>query len=566
MSSKDVGVESPDLRAALQREIRRADLYQLDRLQPPVDQEGQHSPLVAVLCLWKDDDWIEAVLASIYPYAKKIICLLNRHPWAGIATYDPETERLVKQFPDLDGKILVVTGDWDEDGYGGQLRQRTEGFNFCQQGDWLWLVDGDEVYAPETCEAILSWCRSTKADTGRVPCHSFWQDCETIGWSEHMARLFRWKPGSRFIKPNTVETQGCEPVLPCQPFFHVGYVRSDARITEKMRIYEERSRRGDFYANFSADYWLKEVWTQHRKYPRVAMVHPIPDVYPSRVERYTGSFPKPLWNHPYTWVKDLVSVVTVTYNSGRVIDALMESWRQHAPGVPCEWIIIDSHSEVAHWEAVLRYGGQRIGDTPISVWRLPVNTGFTAASNAGIQRARGEHVLLLNPDVLIREPGWLTQFIRDMQRVPGGAIAGCKQLYSDGTIQHAGGVYQDGKPIHRGCDVYGRKGERDLGQFMQVEQVPWVTGSCMLIHKSVTIALGLLDQITYPHYGSDRVYCEEARRHGFAVVYSPVAVTHLHGRSSVIVECPECHLRTYEMGMIGEECPKCELAKMREVL
>ena len=326
-------------------------------------------------------------------------------------------------------------------------------------------------------------------------------------------------------------------VIDCEPFFHMGYVRSDRRIKEKMNIYEARSQRGDFYQGFSAKRWLEDVWWKHRTEPRT-QVHPIPDAYPSHVRTYEGHIPQSMWFHPYTWLPGLVSIIVVTHNSKAVLSDLLSSWIAHPPGVQCEWIIIDNQSKPEHRDQLLGLNGQRFGGMPLQVIFNEHNLMFTRAVNQGIARSRGEYFLLLNPDIVILKTNWLLQMLQDMSAIPGAVICGNKHLYPDGTIQHAGGTYAfcqktgEWGPEHLGCEVHTRQGDTDNGQFDTRTEAEWVTGACMLIHRRAYIALGELDAISYPHYGSDRIYCEEAKRAGFRVIYSPVPVVHKHGMSS----------------------------------
>lgn len=200
---------APELADAIKSHAKREAIDELHQITPhPLAADIQvKSSLVAMYCLWQDDDWIEASLASVYPYAKRVVVIFNEHPWAGIGAYDGTTEDLVRAFPDPENKIAIVKGRWDDDRWGGQLIQRSIGFGYCEPGDWLWLVDGDEVYWPESCEQIIAWAQQTQADTGRVPCTAFFQDCYTVGWQEHLSRLFRFKEGAHFVKPNEVAYQ-----------------------------------------------------------------------------------------------------------------------------------------------------------------------------------------------------------------------------------------------------------------------------------------------------------------------------------------------------------------------
>ena len=72
---------------------------------------------------------------------------------------------------------------------------------------------------------------------------------------------------------------------------------------------------------------------------------------------------------------------------------------------------------------------------------IPFNEPFnySMACNLGASFARGEHLLFLNNDIEIIDPGWLEELVRWAQ-LPGIGVVGTKLLYPDGKIQHAGVV------------------------------------------------------------------------------------------------------------------------------
>ena len=149
---------------------------------------------------------------------------------------------------------------------------------------------------------------------------------------------------------------------------------------------------------------------------------------------------------------------------------------------------------------------------------------FTKAVNQGLKLATGRYILLLNPDVELPDANWLGQLIDDLEATPRGGVAGCKMLHRDGTIHHAGGVFDGQHGVHIGRD------EVDRGQYDTRTTVAWVTGACLLMKREVYIALGPLDE-RHEHFESDNRYCLAAKQAGFEVVYSPATIVHDAGRS-----------------------------------
>ena len=77
------------------------------------------------------------------------------------------------------------------------------------------------------------------------------------------------------------------------------------------------------------------------------------------------------------------------------------------------------------------------------VMRHPGAFNFAAMNNRAIEEATGDLVCLLNNDIEIRDPDWLTTMAVQALRPEVGAV-GAQLLYPDRRIQHAGVVTRIG--------------------------------------------------------------------------------------------------------------------------
>jgi GT2 family glycosyltransferase len=144
---------------------------------------------------------------------------------------------------------------------------------------------------------------------------------------------------------------------------------------------------------------------------------------------------------------------------------------------------------------------------------------FAAAIDLGAAHARGDCLLLLNDDTEIITPDFLETML-GLAEMDDVAMVGCKLLFADGTLQHAGHVYS-GEPMHaflgRGCDEPGPH-----GLLLVEREVSGVTAACALVKAPVFAAVGGFST-EYPINYNDVDFCLKLRRAGYRIVYTPHA-------------------------------------------
>lgn len=160
--------------------------------------------------------------------------------------------------------------------------------------------------------------------------------------------------------------------------------------------------------------------------------------------------------------------------------------------------------------------------------RLDENRGFVGAVNAGLERARGRFVVLLNNDTEV-EPGWLDALVATAEADPTIGVVGAKLVYPDGRLQEAGGVIWEDGTGHN----YGRDQDPSDPRYDFVRDVDYCSGACLLVRRELlALTGGGLDRRFSPAYYEDTDLCFSARHLGYRVVYQPAAVVrHFEGAS-----------------------------------
>lgn len=164
----------------------------------------------------------------------------------------------------------------------------------------------------------------------------------------------------------------------------------------------------------------------------------------------------------------------------------------------------------------------------ITVVRNKTPQRFLLACNAGVEKAKGKFIVLLNNDT---EPayGWLDELIDAFSRFDQVGLVGSKLLYPDGKLQEAGGiVWGDGSPWN-----YGKGQNPWEPRFNYSRQVDYVSGAAMMTTRDVWNELEGLSQYLVPMYFEDTDFAFKVREAGYKTYYIPSSVVyHYEGMTS----------------------------------
>ncbi len=216
------------------------------------------------------------------------------------------------------------------------------------------------------------------------------------------------------------------------------------------------------------------------------------------------------------------AIIILAWNGTNYLPACLEAVLAQ-DGPPAEVIVVDNASTDDSREIVRRYAPR------VRLIENTHNLGFSGGNNVGLAAvADAEVVILLNQDTVVH-PGWLKAMLATFALDDRIGIVGCKALYPDGRIQHAGARLNrlDSSTTHIG------QYETDHGQYDTLADMDYVTGASFAIHRRVLARLGGLNDQFYPAYYEEIDYCLRAQRAGFRVVYQPRAVMVHHETTSV---------------------------------
>lgn len=230
-----------------------------------------------------------------------------------------------------------------------------------------------------------------------------------------------------------------------------------------------------------------------------------------------------------------VSVVIVTYCCREAARECLGSLFAKTSGVALEVIVVDNASGDGTAEMVTEQFPQ------VGLMTLEKNIGFARGVNLAAERARGEYLLLLNPDTIVHE-GTVESLVEFARERGGVGIYGGRTLRPDGTLD-PGSCW--GAPslwsltcfaamlstVFKGSRVFDPE---SLGGWQRdtVREVDIVTGCLLLVSRELWRSLGGFDPRFFM-YGEDADLALRAAAAGVPRAITPRAVvTHEVGVSS----------------------------------
>lgn len=227
---------------------------------------------------------------------------------------------------------------------------------------------------------------------------------------------------------------------------------------------------------------------------------------------------------PHAWRDEQVpkvSIVVPVYNHLDDTRRCLQAVTTLDCGCHFELIVVDDGSTdgTAEWLA---------GQARVRLHRMPQNSGFVDACNAGAAMARGQYLVFLNNDTEVLQ-GWLDALVETLETEPGCGLVGAMLVYPDGVLQEAGGiVFADGSACN-----YGRGGDPSLPAYTFLREVDYCSGACIALPTKLFHSLGGFDRRYAPAYYEDTDLAFAVRDAGYQVIYQPRAkVLHFEGRTA----------------------------------
>lgn len=230
----------------------------------------------------------------------------------------------------------------------------------------------------------------------------------------------------------------------------------------------------------------------------------------------------------------VVSVLVISYNTRAMTLACLESLRAQTT-IPHEVIVLDNASPDGSGSAI----AEAFPDMRLIA--SPENLGFARGNNVAAAEARGEYLLLLNPDTLVLDHA-VDRMAAFARRTPEAGIWGGRTVFADGSLNPTS-CFGDQTLWSLFCRATGlalafprspRLNPESYGGWARDSEraVDVVQGCLFLIRRDLWARLGGFD-LTFFMYGEEADLCRRARALGAAPRMTPEAtIVHYAGAAS----------------------------------
>ncbi|MCZ7402835.1 MAG: glycosyltransferase [Candidatus Methanoperedens sp.] len=220
----------------------------------------------------------------------------------------------------------------------------------------------------------------------------------------------------------------------------------------------------------------------------------------------------------------LVTIIIPTKDQLPFLKKCIQSINEKTTYNNYEVIVVDNNSTDIE---TLDY----LNNLDVCVLKYNKQFNFSKINNFAANHAKGEYLLFLNNDIEVISPDWIQTMLEHAQRPEVGAV-GCKLLYPDKSIQHAGvilGLSPDAVTGIAG-HVFNRLHYDYNGYFgllNTIRNYSAVTAAAMMVRTTFFKEMDGFNEDLAVCY-NDVDFCLRLREKGYLIVYTPYAELYHH--------------------------------------
>ena len=184
----------------------------------------------------------------------------------------------------------------------------------------------------------------------------------------------------------------------------------------------------------------------------------------------------------------LVSVIVLNYNAGELLLNCIESIKKSAYK-NLEIIVVDNIST----DKSQKICKEKYPD--IKLIQNDENFGYCEGNNIGIREAKGDYIIILNPDTIV-ESNWIEALISAYNKFGEGLYQPKHLSLNEKTVYMSAGNM---------LNIFGfgyarEKGNKDENQFNKIEEIGYASGTCLFTSSAVLKKVGLFDPFIFLYH------------------------------------------------------------------
>lgn len=221
----------------------------------------------------------------------------------------------------------------------------------------------------------------------------------------------------------------------------------------------------------------------------------------------------------------LISLIIPTRNGLSFLRPCIESIISKTTYPNYEIIVIDNGSDD---EATLLYLADFVKRSEnYRVLRDVRPFNYSALNNAAVLEAKGEFIGLINNDIEVITPDWLSEMVSIALREGVGAV-GARLWYSDHKLQHGGVIVGLGGVAGHAHHSLTNEQSGYLGRALITQVFSAVTAACLIVKKSLYHSVNGLDETNLTVAFNDVDFCLKLQAAGYRNVWTPFAELYHH--------------------------------------
>ena len=198
-----------------------------------------------------------------------------------------------------------------------------------------------------------------------------------------------------------------------------------------------------------------------------------------------------------------------------------------------EWIVVDNEQANTCKEALSHQYAF------VKIVQMGYNAGFARANNAGMKIAKGEYILLLNPDTLL-QPNSIINCL-NLFASSNHVACGIQLVYPNNDPQFSGSKFVKGGLNHLLELPFWGPTIKFIASAVKIDKpaiikanneqlVDWVSGAFLMVKKQAINKVGLMDEDFFL-YAEEVEWCSRLAKMGTICLYGDLRIIHLIGTS-----------------------------------